>query len=182
MGAFIMATQFESFFDELKTKYNLTIRESAPSEPELKVSVQNFKELLKDLQSRGYVHMADLTAYDEAPASPRFHVVYELISMESKKRCSVVVPVSDLDPKISTVTDIWKGAEWLEREVYDMYGIVFEGHADMRRILLPHTFKGHPLRKDFIVDYRQEFEKKVVDEGMFDPFGTTVVRGKGVNS
>lgn len=177
-----MATQFESFFDELKSKYNLVVRESAPSEPELKANVQNFKELLKDLQSRGYVHMADLTAYDESPASPRFHVVYQLISLQSKKRCSVVVPVADLDPKISTVTDMWKGADWLEREVYDMYGIVFEGHADMRRILLPHSFKGHPLRKDFLVDYRQEFEKKVVDEGMFDPFGTTVVRGKGVNS
>jgi NADH-quinone oxidoreductase subunit C len=149
-----------------------------PFEPEFTASLSNFREVLKDLQASGYIHLADLTAYDESPVSPRFKVIYELISMKDKKRCAVIVPLSDVDPKIQTVTDLWQGANWLERETYDMYGIVFENHPDLRRMLLPNSFKGYPLRKDFIVDYRQEFDKSLIDEGMFDPFGNTLVRGK----
>lgn len=156
---------------------NLNISEQQ-YEPEFTASLENFREVLLELQQNGYIHLADLTAYDESPASPRFKMVYELISMEDKKRCAVIVPLSDNDPKISTVTDIWAGANWLERETYDMFGIVFENHPDMRRILLPNAFKGYPLRKDFIVDYRQEYEKSLVEEGTFDPFGNTLVRGK----
>jgi len=173
-----MESKLSNIFEELKTKYNLSVRESAPDEPELKATIESFRDLLKELQQASYVHLADLTAYDESPATPRFYVVYELISLQDKKRCSVIVPLNDADPKIPTIIDLWKGADWLERETYDMFGIVFEGHPDLRRILLPNSFKGFPLRKDFVVDYRQEFDKKLVEEGLFDPFGATVVRGK----
>ena len=158
------------------TNYQLQI--STQFEPEFTVSVKEFKTLLADLRARGFVHLADLTAYDEHPQKPRFQVVYELISLKEKSRCAIIVPLEMDDPKIETVTDLWAGANWLEREVYDMYGIVFENHPDMRRILLPNSFKGYPLRKDFVVDYRQEFDKSLAEEGLFDPFGNTLVRGK----
>ena len=177
-----MATTSEvslEWAQQLSEKYQSTLRESAPGEPEFKTTLQNFKALLTELKNLSYVHLADLTAYDEAPANPRFHVVYELISMKDKKRCAVIVPLSDEAPSIPTIIDLWKGANWLEREVYDMYGIQFEGHPDQRRILLPPSFKGFPLRKDFVVDYRQEFEKSLVEEQVFDPFGATLVRGGG---
>lgn len=174
--------------EELLKKHSASLRESAPGELEFKVDasadLKLAHRLLSDLYNRGFVHLADLTAYDEYPSSPRFFVVYELISLKEKKRCSVIASIADANPFIVTVVDLWKGANWLEREVFDMYGINFTGHPDLRRILLPPSFKGFPLRKDFIVDYRQEFEKLVLEsqDGAFDPLGTTLVREPGSRS
>jgi NADH-quinone oxidoreductase subunit C len=93
-----------------------------------------------------------LTAVDYADKKPlRFEVVYQLLSIS---RCSAVrikVPIAEDDCSISTVTDIWQGANWLERECYDMFGITFQGHPDLRRILMPEDWQGHPLRKDYPV-------------------------------
>lgn len=167
-----------SWLEEIKTEYDLiNIRESAPNEWELTVSKELHVHLLNSLKSLsggGFNHLSDLTGYDEFPQTPRFHVVYHLSSMERKERCSVVVPLNDEKPEVKSVVELWAGADWLEREVYDMYGIHFIDHPDERRILLPPTFKGHPLRKDFVVDYRQEFNDSGVDES-FDPFGNTIV-------
>lgn len=164
---------------ELATQHAASLRESAVGEPEFTVDCQSNKKaahaLLSELQNRGYVHLADLTAYDETAKAARFHVIYELISLKEKKRCAVIAVLQNENPTVVTITDLWKGANWLEREVYDMYGISFEGHPDQRRILLPPSFKGFPLRKDFIVDYRQDYEKSNLEEG-FDPFGATIVK------
>ncbi len=92
--------------------------------------------------------LVDVTAVDWYPKVPRFEVVYSLYSLNSKERLRVKVPVGEGE-KIRSVTQLWKGAGWLEREVYDMFGIEFEGHPDLRRILLWDDFPGHPLRKDF---------------------------------
>ncbi len=92
--------------------------------------------------------LVDVTAVDWYPKNPRFEVVYSLYSLNLKERLRVKVPVDDGE-KIRSVTQLWKGAGWLEREVYDMFGIEFEGHPDLRRILLWDDFPGHPLRKDF---------------------------------
>jgi len=78
-------------------------------------------------------------------------------------------------PSIATVSDLWLGANWLERETYDLLGIQFQGHPDQRRILLPPSFHGHPLRKDFVVDYRQKFPEAVGENETFDPFGNNIV-------
>ncbi|MEZ4813636.1 MAG: NADH-quinone oxidoreductase subunit C [Bdellovibrionota bacterium] len=168
-----------SWAQEVAAEFKTSLRESAPGEPEFTVDCQGDLQaahaLLGELQNRGYVHLADLTGYDEFPKSPRYHVLYELISLKEKKRCAVVAIVSDEKPRIQTVVDLWKGANWLERETYDMLGICFEGHPDHRRILLPPSFIGYPLRKDFVVDYRQDFEKSNLEEA-FDPFGSTIVR------
>jgi NADH-quinone oxidoreductase subunit C len=94
------------------------------------------------------------------------------------KRCRVVVfAKDDSSPRLTSVIDLWPGANWLERETYDMFGIIFEGHPDLRRILLPPSFNGFPLRKDFVVDYRQDFSNDK-NESIFDPFGNTVL-GEG---
>ena len=175
-----------AWIEEIITKFKAIYRESAPGEPEFTVDGKTAHSLMGELRNKGYVHLADLTAFDEFPKSPRFHVVYELISLKEKKRCAVVAILDNDNPEIASICDLWKGADWLERETYDMYGIVFDGHPDLRRILLPPSFKGWPLRKDFIVDYRQEFEKTVIEEGTFDPFGATIVKPTikdgGVNS
>ncbi len=163
--------------------YLLSFRESAPGEPEYTVKAEAILEVLSKLKAEsggGFEHLADLTAYDAKPAQPRYHVVYELISMVQKKRCAVIAPLKDDKPTIATATQLWSGANWLEREVYDMYGISFEGHPDLRRILLPPSFQGYPLRKDFVVDYRQNFPKVESDSGIFDPFGNTIVKTEGI--
>ncbi len=92
--------------------------------------------------------LVDVTAVDWYPKNPRFEVVYSLYSLNSKERLRVKVPINDGE-SLRSVTQLWKGAGWLEREVYDMFGIKFEGHPDLRRILLWDDFPGHPLRKDF---------------------------------
>ena len=168
--------------ESLNASYGARIlgqRESAPGEMEFTVAATDahaFLSALKNLPGGAFEHLADLTSYDEKKSTPRFHVVYELISMLRKQRCAVVVPCpDDAAPRVTTVTDLWPGANWLEREVYDLMGIAFEGHPDPRRIYLPPSFEGHPLRKDFIVDYRQQFPKPTRENQIFDPFKNTLI-------
>ncbi|HKY61773.1 MAG TPA: NADH-quinone oxidoreductase subunit C [Gemmatimonadota bacterium] len=98
----------------------------------------------------------DLTAVDYKPlgGDPRFAVVYHLYSLTTGKRVRIKVGVPEDDPVVATATDVWKAADWFEREVYDMFGIRFEGHPNMKRILCHHDFQGHALRKDYPADLR----------------------------
>lgn len=91
-------------------------------------------------------------------AADRFAVVYALVSHTHNHRLWVKVFVNDPDPEVPSVTAIWKGAEWPEREVYDMFGVRFGGHPDLRRILLPQNFQDHPLRKDYPLHGKGERE------------------------
>lgn len=97
----------------------------------------------------------DLTAVDYLGEEPRFEVVYHLFSYPKKHRVRIKVRVPEKDPVVDTVTPVWPGMNWYEREAYDMYGIVFRGHPDLRRILLYEGFVGHPLRKDYPKAKRQ---------------------------
>lgn len=99
--------------------------------------------------------MADLTAVDYLQRKPRFEVVYNLYSIELKHRLRLRVPIEEGDETIDTVCDIWRAANWAEREVWDMYGIRFDGHPDLRRILMYEEFEGHPLRKDYPIQQSQ---------------------------
>ena len=95
-------------------------------------------------------HLADLTAVDWlGKKTPRFEVVYTLYSIRYKQYLRVKAPVPEDDPKIQTVSHLWKTANWFEREVYDMFGLLFEGHPDLRRLLMPDDWEGYPLRKDY---------------------------------
>jgi NADH-quinone oxidoreductase subunit C len=114
-------------------------------------------EYLKTDPELAYTYLVDVTAVDNSQMESelmrfdyaRFMVVYHLYSYQGQGRVRVKVPVHENDLRITSVTGLWQGANWLERETYDMFGIDFEGHPDLRRILMPDDFEGHPLRKDY---------------------------------
>lgn len=99
--------------------------------------------------------LMDVTAVDYLGRSPRFEVVYHLYSLDLNQRLRVKIRVPEQDAWVHSLTGLWKSANWLEREAWDMLGIRFVGHPDLRRILLYEEFVGHPLRKDYPVDKRQ---------------------------
>ena len=102
------------------------------------------------------VTAVDYLAYPPAGRTPRYEVVYQLYSTAKKHRLRIKVGLPDEDnPAIDSVVDLWPGAGWLEREVWDLYGIKFTGHPDLRRILMYEEFVGHPLRKDYLINRRQ---------------------------
>ncbi|MDI9570442.1 MAG: NADH-quinone oxidoreductase subunit C [Pseudomonadota bacterium] len=93
--------------------------------------------------------LVDLCGVDYLPMTPRFGVVYHLCSLRHGRRLRVKVALPEDDPVADSCVSLWPGADWMERECHDLFGIVFRGHPDLRRILLPPDFVGHPLRKDF---------------------------------
>ena len=98
----------------------------------------------------GFDMLIDLCGVDRGPEEePRFEVNYHLFSTIHYSRLRLKVLLSEDDPKVPTVTTLWKTADWHERETYDLFGIIFDGHPDLRRILLPSDFDGHALRKDY---------------------------------
>jgi NADH-quinone oxidoreductase subunit C len=99
--------------------------------------------------------LSDVCAVDYLPRVPRFEVVYHLYSVAKNHRLRVKVLVDDPTPSVPSLVEIWPSANWMEREVWDLYGIRFEGHPDLRRILLYEEFEGHPLRKDYPKERRQ---------------------------
>ena len=99
--------------------------------------------------------LSDLTAVDFLGKEPRFEVVYHLKSLTLGPRLRVKIRITEEDPVVPSLSSLWKGANWLEREAWDMFGIRFSGHPDLRRILMYEEFRGYPLRKDYPVDKRQ---------------------------
>ena len=108
--------------------------------------------LLRSSSATSFEDLADLTAVDWYPSEPRFEVVYSLLSCQRRERLRVKVRLNGTDPYIESVTSLWAGASAFEREVFDLFGIRFQGHPDLRRILLPDDWEGHPLRKDYPVE------------------------------
>ncbi len=96
-----------------------------------------------------FVRLSSVTAVDRYPAEPRFEVVYHLQSPERNERVRLKCRLAGEAPEIDSVTSIWRGADWYEREVFDLFGIRFAGHPDLRRIMMPDDWEGHPLRKDY---------------------------------
>ena len=97
----------------------------------------------------------DLTGVDYLGEEPRFEVVYHLYSLEKKHRVRIKARVPEEDPVIDSVIPVWVGMDWFEREAYDMYGILFRDHPNLKRILMYEAFEGHPLRKDYPKARRQ---------------------------
>ena len=124
------------------------------------VAAERVFEFLKCLKEEcGFDMLAELTAADYLKypdARDRFGVMYVLTNTTTGERVVVKTWVNEPDPKLPSACALWKGANWLEREVYDMYGIVFEGHPDLRRILMPEEFTTFPLRKDYPLRGRGE--------------------------
>lgn len=99
--------------------------------------------------------LSDVTAVDFLGQDPRFEIVYQLCSIPLNQRLQVKIRVPEDDAWVHTVSSVWKSGNWLEREIWDMFGITFKGHPDLRRILMYEEFRGHPLRKDYPVVKRQ---------------------------
>ena len=107
----------------------------------------------RDTKGLEYNFLSDVTGIDYYPQSPRFAVAYHLYSMVHNRTLRLKVYLSDEEPTVSSVTDVFPTANWLEREIYDLLGVTFTGHPDLRRILMPDNWEGHPLRKDFPLGY-----------------------------
>ena len=124
---------------------------------------------LRDHPPLAFDFLVELTAVDYMPRSPRYEVVYQLVSIPNRLRLRLKVRVPE-GGSVPTVRRVWPAADWHEREVWDMFGIFIEGHPDLRRILMPEDWEGHPLRKDYPVQIRktpQTYEPLQVSEEEF---------------
>ena len=109
-------------------------------------------EAAKMVRDAGFNFLEDVTCVDLAPDEPRFRVVYHILSHSMKQRVRLVVLADSVDPVVDSITSVWPSANFYEREIFDLFGIRFGGHPDLRRIMLPEEWEGHPLRKDYPVE------------------------------
>jgi NADH-quinone oxidoreductase subunit C len=109
------------------------------------------RDALIGLREKGYSFLASVHGVDYYPEEPRLGVIYELLDMEKVDRITVKARVSTEAPELPSVVDLFATADHQEREIYDMFGVVFTGHPDLRRILMPHDYEGYPQRRDFPV-------------------------------
>ncbi|MEK6222030.1 MAG: NADH-quinone oxidoreductase subunit C [Chloroflexota bacterium] len=123
----------------------------------LTVSVDNIAAVSEKLKmTHKFEVLSSHTAVDYYPSlAPRFHMVYQFTSVSKKIRLEVRVPLEGNDPIAPSIHKIYPNADWFERELWDMFGIKFESHPDLRRILMPHDWEGHPLRKDYPLGYEE---------------------------
>ena len=144
---------------KLRERFPEAVLEAATARNEVTVAVARAAiepvcRFLRDELDLGFDYLSDLTAVDRLglrEPGPRFEVVYHLYSMVRRTRLRLKVRAADGEP-VPSVTPVWEGANWFEREVFDLFGIPFAGHPDLRRILMPEDWVGHPLRKDFPVE------------------------------
>ncbi len=146
--------------EKLKQRFaaDIVSAEEAHGEETVLVVRDRAPEILKALRDEpafAFDMLSDLTAVDWPERNPRFDVVYHLNSLKHGHRLRVKVQAGGNDAWVHSAIGIWKAADWLERECYDMFGIEFRGHGDLRRILLYDSFEGHPLRKDYPYQRRQ---------------------------
>jgi NADH-quinone oxidoreductase subunit C len=148
------ATELELTANELRDRYAESILGTDFGRGDravLMVEPTRVIEVLTSLGEKGYTFLASLHGVDYYPDEPRLGVLYELLDMQNVDRITVKARVHTDNPRIATATGLFPGADYPEREVYDMFGVVFEGHPDMRRILMPEDFEGFPQRRDFPV-------------------------------
>jgi NADH-quinone oxidoreductase subunit C len=108
--------------------------------------------LLKEDPACPFNFLSDITCVDWNPSEPRFEVVYHLLSIPKKERVRLKVKLDSASPTVESLTPIWPGANYFEREIFDLFGVRFTGHPYLRRIMMPEDWEGHPLRKDYPVE------------------------------
>jgi NADH-quinone oxidoreductase subunit C len=118
----------------------------------LTIAADEIRAAAATVQAAGYNFFEDLTAVDWFPSSPRFQLSYHILSHSFKERIRLRVMLEEAEPSVETITSVWPSANYYEREVFDLFGIRFEGHPNLRRILMPDDWEGHPLRKDYPVE------------------------------
>lgn len=118
----------------------------------LSISASAIREAAATVQAAGYNFFEDMTAVDWFPATPRFQLSYHILSHPFKERIRLRVMLDETDPSVESITPVWPSANYYEREVFDLFGIRFAGHPNMRRIMMPDDWEGYPLRKDYPVE------------------------------
>jgi NADH-quinone oxidoreductase subunit C len=118
----------------------------------LVITAEAIRDICRTLQRAGYNFFEDVTCVDWYPAEPRFQVTYHILSHKLKERIRLRVMVESIDPSVDSITPVWPAANFYEREVWDLFGVRFNGHPGLRRIMLPEEWDGHPLRKDYPVE------------------------------
>ena len=145
----------QPFIEELRKQFKGETVEFA-GEVSLVLRREDLVAAVGKIRDMGFERLSDITAVDYHPAvDPRFHLFYRFTSLAKTAALSLRVPVPGLNPGVATIEKIYPNANWREREVYDLFGILFEGHSDLRRILMPHDWEGHPLRKDYPLGYEE---------------------------
>jgi len=135
----LMAQLGETVLEQIRFRDELT----------LILPIDGLLAALQAARASGFSLLSDLTAVDRYPATPRFEVVYHLTAPDARSKIRLKARIEETRASVPSATPVWPGANWLEREVYDLYGIRFDGHPDLKRILMPDDWEGYPLRKDF---------------------------------
>jgi NADH-quinone oxidoreductase subunit C len=149
-----MEVMNEKVLERLKTKFANAIIDAIEFRGELTIVIPKERvvevcQFLKEEDGLRFDLLADLCGIDMNTKSKRFGVIYNLYSLSSNHRIRIKTFTEEENPKVPTVTGVWGTANWHERETFDMFGIIFEGHPDLRRMYMPDEFEYHPLRKDF---------------------------------
>jgi NADH-quinone oxidoreductase subunit C len=116
------------------------------------VARQSIVAAAQAVKQAGYNFFEDVTAVDWYPSEPRFQITYSILSMSLKERLRLVVRLDSDEAALDSITPVWPAANFYEREIFDLFGVHFGGHPNLRRIMLPEDWKGHPLRKDYPVE------------------------------
>jgi NADH-quinone oxidoreductase subunit C len=118
----------------------------------LTIAREQIRAACEAVKKAGYNFFADLTAVDWFPSSPRFQLSYQILSHSLKHYIRLCVMLDEAEPAAESITPVWPSANFFEREVFDLFGIRFEGHPNLRRIMMPDDWVGHPMRKDYPVE------------------------------
>ena len=135
-------------------------------------------QALRDRDGLKFEVLAEMTAADYWPREPRFEVIYLLISVQNRLRVRLKVRLSGDDPHVPTASALWSSANWLEREIWDMFGIAFDGHPDPRRLLMPEDWEGYPARKDYPVQIQLKPESGSATQVTEEEFRASLLRDR----
>ncbi len=152
----MMSEKLSQYITSLVEKFEGTTAEFA-GETTVILPVEKIESAARFIHDYlGFKFLSCLTAVDYYPQEePRFHLFYRFTSISETLSLNVRVPVSGINPSVSTLEKVYHNANWHEREVYDLFGIKFEGHSDLRRLIMPADWQGHPLRKDYPLGYEE---------------------------
>jgi len=131
---------------------SITNAEFDRGELTLTIARDQIRAACSTVQTAGYNFLETVTCVDWYPSEPRFQLTYHILSHGLKERVRLCAMVDSIDPSIDSITPVWPSANYYEREVWDLFGVRFHGHPNLRRILMPDEWEGHPLRKDYPVE------------------------------
>jgi len=159
---------YQTILTSLKSRFQFEVQEFR-GDISLVIVPEHVVDICRALRDEfGFEMLVEETAVDYWPQeTPRFHVVYGFRSIANNLLLMLRVPLNGNAPSLPTIESVYPNANWFERELWDMFGIRFDGHSDLRRILMPHDWEGHPLRKDFPLGYEEvqfSFNFKEIDE------------------